>query len=77
MGPNIIGDDSEGTSQQLRDKIKEKGKIDNCPENFNVERDKTYNRPLGRATHIYPTPNIIQQVHKQQTIEKEPIWMNL
>ena len=68
MGPNIIEDDSETTTQQLRDKMKEKGKRDNHPENFNVERDKTYNRPLGRATHIYPTRNIIQQVHKKQII---------
>ena len=50
--------------------MKEKGKRDNLPENLNVERDKTYNRPLGRATHRYPTRNIIQQVHKQQIIEE-------
>ena len=60
VGPNIIEDDSEDTTQKLRDKIKEKGKRDNRPEKFNVERDKTYNRPLGRATHRYPTRNIIQ-----------------
>ena len=70
VGPNIIEDDSETTAQQLRDKIKEKGKRYNRPENFNVERDKTYNQPLGRATHRYPTRNIIQQVHKQQIIEE-------
>ena len=50
--------------------MKEKGKRDNRPENFNVERDKTYNQPLGRATHRYPTRNIIQQVHKQQIKEE-------
>ena len=50
--------------------MKEKGKIYNCPENFNVERDKTYNRPLGGATHRYPTRNIIQLVHKQHIIEE-------
>ena len=33
-------------------------------------RDKTYNRPLGRATHRYPTRNIIEQVEKKQIIEK-------
>ena len=33
-------------------------------------RDKTYNRPLVRATHRYPTLNIIQQVEKIQIIEK-------
>ena len=51
VGPNIIEDDSEDTTQQLRDKIKEKVKRENRPEKFNAERDKTYNRPLGRATH--------------------------
>ena len=57
MGPNIIEDDSETTTQQLRDKIKGKDKRDNSPENFNLIRDKTYNRPLVRATHRYPTLN--------------------
>ena len=63
VGPNIIEDDSEDAAQQLRDKIREKGKIYNRPENSNVERDKTYNRPLVQATHRYPTRNIIQKVH--------------
>ena len=35
-----------------------------------MERDKTYNQPLGRATYRYPTLNIIQQVHKQQIKEE-------
>ena len=42
VGPNIIEDDSEDAAQQLRDKIREKGKRDNRPENSSVERDKTY-----------------------------------
>ena len=33
-------------------------------------RDKTYNKPLGRATHRYPTRNIIQQVERKKIIEK-------
>ena len=33
-------------------------------------RDKTYKRPLGRATHRYPTRNVIQQVEKKEIIEK-------
>ena len=66
VGPNIIEDDSETTTQQLRDKIKVKNKRDNCPENFNVIRDKTYKQPLVRATYRYPTRNIIQQVEKKQ-----------
>ena len=70
VGPNIIGDDSETTTQNLRNEIKRKHKRDNCPENFNVIRDQTYNRPLVRATHRYPTLNIIQQVEKKQIIEK-------
>ena len=68
VGPNRIEDDSETTTQQLRDKMKEKGKRDNCPENFNMIRDKTYNRPLVRETHRYLTRNIIQQVQKKQII---------
>ena len=35
-----------------------------------MERDKTYNRPLGRATHGYPTRNIIQQLHKHRIKEE-------
>ena len=65
MGPNIIEDDSETTTQKLRNEIKRKHKRDNCPENFNVIRYRTYNRPLVRATHRYPTRNIIQQVEKK------------
>ena len=70
VGPNIIEDDSETTTQQLREKIKGKDKRYKCPENFNVIRDKTYNRPLVRATHIYPTRNIIQQLEKKHIIKK-------
>ena len=70
MGPTIIEDDSETTTHQLRDKIKGKDKRDNCPEKFNLIRDKTYNRPMVRAMHRYPTRNIIQQVEKKQIIEK-------
>ena len=70
MGPNITEDYSETTTQQLRDKIKGKDKRYNCPENFNVIRDKTYNQPLVRETHRYPTRNIIQQVQKKQIIEE-------
>ena len=33
VGPNIIDDDIENAGQQLRDKIREKGKRDNRPEN--------------------------------------------
>ena len=51
VGPNIIEDDREDATQKLSEKIKEKGKRDNRPEKPNVVRDKTYNRPLGRATH--------------------------
>ena len=47
--PNIIEDDGETTTKQLRSKIKGKDKRDNCPENFSVIRDKTYNRPWSRG----------------------------
>ena len=76
VGPNIFEDDSEDAAQKLIDKIREKGKRDNRPENSNVERDKTYNRPLGRATHRYPTRNIIQQVYRKSIKKQEPNWMN-
>ena len=33
-------------------------------------RDKTYNQPLVRATHRYPTWNHIQQVQKKQIVEE-------
>ena len=39
-----------------------------------MERDKTYNRPLGRATHRYPTQNIIQQVHIKHIKEERSQW---
>ena len=67
MGPNIIEYDREDAAQKLRKKIREKGKRDKLPENSNVVQDKTYNRPLGWATHRYPTRNVIQQVHRNPT----------
>ena len=67
VGPNIIEDDIEDAEQQLSKKIREKVKRDNRPENSNVLRDKTYNRPLGRATHRYPTSTVIQKVHRKPT----------
>ena len=69
MGPNIIEDDKEDAAQQLSKKIREKGKRDNRPENSNVVRDETYNRPLSWETHIYHTRNVIQQVHRNPTEE--------
>ena len=67
--PNIIEDDREDSVQQLRERIREIGKRNNRPKNPNVVRDKTSNQPLGRATHRYPTRNVIQQVHKHPTEE--------
>ena len=69
MGPNIIEDDREDAAQQLSKKIREKGKRYNRPENSNVVRDKTYNQPLGRATHRYPIRDVIQQVNRNPTQE--------
>ena len=69
MGPNIIEDDREDAAQKLSKRIIEKGKIDDHPENLNVVQDKTYNRPLGQATHRYPTRNAIQHVHRHPTEE--------
>ena len=69
MGPNIIEDDREYAAHQLREIIRKKGKKDNRPENSNVVRDKTYNGPLGRVAHRYPTRNVIQQIHRHPTEE--------
>ena len=65
VGPTIIEYDREDAVQQLSERIREKGKRDNIPENSNMVRHKTYNRPPGREKHIYPTRNVIQQVHRQ------------
>ena len=65
VGPNVITDDTADAEQQLSDLINKKAKRDNRPENPNVARDKTYNRPLGRATHRYPTRNVVQPLKVQ------------
>ena len=53
VGPNSIEDDSEAATEQLRDKIKEKGKRYNRPGNFNVEEIKhTTNHWVGQRIDI-------------------------
>ena len=69
MGPNIIEDEREDAAQQLSERLREKEKRDDRPENSNVVLDKTYNRPMDWATPRYPTRNVVQQVHKQPTEE--------
>ena len=50
--------------------INKKAAKDSKPENSNVVRDKTYNRPLERANHRYPTRNVMQQVKVEQSATK-------
>ena len=47
----MIEDDREDAAQKLSERISEREKRDNRPENSNVVHDKTYNCPLGRVTH--------------------------
>ena len=39
---------------------------DSKAENSNVVRDRTYNRPVERANHRYPTRNVIQEVQQER-----------
>ena len=70
MGSNIIEDESENAEQQLKKIINKKTAKDSKPENSNVDRDKTYNRPVERANHGYPTRNVVQQVTVEQSATK-------
>ena len=71
MGPNFIENSTEDAEQQLSDILNKKATRDNRPENSNVVRDKTYNRPDGRATHRYPSRNIVQQLSSAANWEEE------
>ena len=58
MGPHVIEDDTP----DLTDIIQNKGRKDACTENLNVVRDRTFNQPVERHAHRYPTRNLIQPV---------------
>ena len=58
----MIEEDHENAKQKLQQIINRKATKDNKPDNLNVVRDKTYDRPVERANHRYPTRNVIQQV---------------
>ena len=59
VGSNIIEDESENAEQQLQNIINKKAAKDNKPENSNVVREKTYNRPVERTNQRYPTRNVV------------------
>ena len=62
VGSNIIEDESENAEQQLQNIINKKAAKDNKPENSNVVREKTYNRPVERTNQRYPTRNVVHWV---------------
>ena len=54
MGPNIIENDIEDAAPQLSERVREKEKRYDRPENSNVIRDKTYSLPIGRGNTQVP-----------------------
>ena len=62
VGPNVIEDDTPELTDQVEDMIQNKGRKDARTENANVVQDRTFNRPVERNTHRYPTRNLIQPV---------------
>ena len=62
VGPHVIEDDTPELTDQVADMIQNKGRKDANTENSNVVQDRTFNRPVERHTHRYPTRNLIQPV---------------
>ena len=60
VGPHIIEDEPPDELDQVQKRIEESAKSAKRPKN--VVRDTTFNQPVGRAGHIYPTRNFIQPV---------------
>ena len=73
LRPNVIENETENVEQQLKKIISKNAAKDNKSENSNVVRDKTYNRPVERANHQYPTRNLVQQVKVKQSATKSEI----
>ena len=61
VGPHIIEDYTPELTNHVEDMIQNKGRKDARTENANVVRDRTFNRPVERHTHRYPTRNLIHQ----------------
>ena len=64
VGPHVIEDDTPELTDQVEDTIQNKGRKDARTENENVVRDRTFNQPVERHTHRYPTRNLTQPVQK-------------
>ena len=60
MGPHIIEEEPPDELDQVQKIFKESAKSAKRPKN--VVHDKTFNQPVGRASHRYPTRNFIQPV---------------
>ena len=58
VGPHVIEDDTP----ELTYMIQNKGRKDARTENLNVVQDRTFNQPVERHAHRYPTRNLIQTV---------------
>ena len=58
VGPHVIEDDTP----ELTDMIQNKGRKDARTENSNVVQDRTFNQPVERHAHRYPTRDLIQPV---------------
>ena len=54
VGPHIIEEECENAEQKLQQIVNRKATKDSKPENSNVVRDKTYNRPVERTNQRYP-----------------------
>ena len=62
VGPHVIYDDTPELTDQVEDMIQNKWRKDALTENANVVQERTFNRPVERHTHRYPTRNLIQPV---------------
>ena len=60
VGPHIIENDEPDEVDQVQKRVEESNKNANRPRN--IVRDTTFNKPVGRVNHRYPTRNIIQPV---------------
>ena len=60
VGPHSIKDDTPDVMEQVRKRVEESAKNASRPKN--VVRNTTFNKPIGKTSHQYPTRNLIQPV---------------
>ena len=60
VGPYLIEDDTPDMEKQVQDRVDES--VRNAGRPKNMVRNRTYNKPIGRTNHRYPTQNLIQPV---------------